>query len=132
MLVGDTENFTIMNIVKQGTTHGPIICCTETSQVNNSEEPVKYQYEQVEVGIPVFMDDIMASGDHDHVNKAVKSCRNMEETKKITHGLKKTKYMIDKTGHVSNQEITEEVKAGNMERTMTQKDLGTIVNKRET
>ena len=41
--VGDTEDFTIMNIVKQGTTHGPIICCAETSQVNNSEEPVKYQ-----------------------------------------------------------------------------------------
>ena len=38
--VGDTEDFTIMNIVKQGTTHGPIICCAETSQVNNSEDPV--------------------------------------------------------------------------------------------
>ena len=79
--VGDTEDFTIMNVVKQGTTHGLIICCSETSQVNNSEEPVKYQYEQVEIGVPVFMDDIMAAGDHDHVNKAVKSCRNMEETK---------------------------------------------------
>ena len=32
--VGDTEGFTIINIVKQGTTHGPIICCAETSQVN--------------------------------------------------------------------------------------------------
>ena len=81
--VGDTEEFTIINIVKQGTTHDPIICCAETSQVNNSEEPVKYQYEQVEVGVPVFMDNIMAAGDHDHVNKAVKSCRIIEETKKI-------------------------------------------------
>ena len=79
--VGDTEDFTIINMVKQGTTHGPIICCAETSQVNNSEEPVKYQYEQVEVGVPVSIDDIIAAGDHDHVNKAVKSCRNMEETK---------------------------------------------------
>ena len=39
--VGDTEDFTIMNIVKQGTTHGLIICCAKTSQVDNSEEPVK-------------------------------------------------------------------------------------------
>ena len=56
--VGDKEDFTFTNIVKQGTTHGPIICCAETSQVNNSEEPVKYEVEQVEVGVPVFMDDI--------------------------------------------------------------------------
>ena len=83
--VGDTEDFTIMNIVKQGRTHGPIICCAETSQVNNSEESVKYQYEQVEVGVPVSMDDIMAASDHDDVNKAVKNCRNMEETKKKSH-----------------------------------------------
>ena len=122
-----------MNIVKQGTTHGPIICCTETSQVNNSEEPVKYQYEQVEVGVPVFTDDIMAAGDwHDHVNKAVKSCRNMKETKKFTYGLKKTKYMTVKTGHTNNREITEEVKAGKIERTRTEKYLGIIVNEKET
>ena len=121
-----------MNIVKQGTAHGPIICCTETSQVNNSEEPVKYQYEQVEVGVPVFTDDIMAAGDHDHVNEAVKSCRNMKETKKFTYGLKKTKYMTVKTGHTNNQEITEEVKAGKIERTRTEKYLGIIVNEKET
>ena len=60
------------------------------------------------------MDD-MAAGDHDHVNKAVKSCRNMEETKKFTYGLKKTKYMIVKTGHVNNREITEEVKSGKID-----------------
>ena len=118
--MGDTEDFTIINIVKQGTTHGPIICCAETSQVNNSEEPVKYQYEQVEV--PVFM----AAGDHDHVNKAVKSCRIMEETKKFTYGLEKTKYMVVKTGHVNNQEITEEVKAGKIERTTTQSILESL------
>ena len=80
--VGDTEDFTIMNVVKQGTTHGPIICCAETSQVNNGEESVKYQYEQVDVGVPVFMDDIMSAGDHDDVSKAVKSCRNMEKKTK--------------------------------------------------
>ena len=100
--VRDTEDFIIKNIVKQGTTHDPIICCAKSSQVNNSEEPVKDQYEQVEVGVPIFMNDIMAAGNHNHVNKAIRSCRNMEETKKFTYGLKKTKYMIVKTGHVNN------------------------------
>ena len=76
------------------------------------------------------MGDIMAAGDHNYVNKAVNSCRNMEETKKFTYGLKKTGYMIVKTGHANNQEIIEEVKAGKIERTMTQKYLGIIVNEK--
>ena len=76
------------------------------------------------------MDDIMAARDHDHVNKAVKSCRNMAETKIFTYGLKKTKYMIVKTGHVNKKETTEEVKAGKIKRTMTQKYLGIIVNEK--
>ena len=72
----------------------------------------------------------MAAGDRDDVTKAVKSCRNMEETKKFTYGLEKTKYMIVKTGHENNQEITEEVHWGKIERTMTQKYLGIIVNEK--
>ena len=38
--------------------------------------------------------------------------------------------MIVKTGHENNQEITEEVEAGKIERTMTQKYLGIIVNEK--
>ena len=38
--------------------------------------------------------------------------------------------MIVKTGNVNNQEITEEVKAGKIERTMTQKYLGITVNEK--
>ena len=53
----------------------------------------------------------MVSGDQDGVTKAVKSCRNMKQTKTFTYGLKKTKYMTVKIGHEKNQEITEEVEA---------------------
>ena len=119
-----------MNIVKQGTTHGPIICCAETSQVNNSEEPVKYQYEQVEVGVPVFMDDIMWQAITTTSIRRSEAVGIWKKQKKFTYGLKKTKYMIVKTGHVNNQEITEEVKVGKIERTMTQKYLGIIVNEK--
>ena len=31
--VGETAEFTVENIIKQGTTHGPEICCTEASKV---------------------------------------------------------------------------------------------------
>ena len=46
------------------------------------------------------------------------------------YGLKSTKYMIVKAGHVNNQEITEEIKAGKKERKTTQKYLGIIVSEK--
>ena len=54
----------------------------------------------------------------------------MEETKKFIYSLKKTKYMIVKTGHESNKEITEEGRARRMQRTMTQKYFGINVNEK--
>ena len=44
--------------------------------------------------------------------------------------MKKTKYMIVRTGHENNQEITEEIEAGKIKRTMPQKYLGIIVNEK--
>ena len=79
--VGETAEFTVKNIVKRRTMHGPVICCAGTSKVNGSEETVEYIYGQVTIGIPVFMDDIMSAGSHADVTKIVKNCREMEETK---------------------------------------------------
>ena len=55
---GITENITVKNIVKQGTTLGPIICCTSTDKVNNINEKVVVKYGNiVEIGMPIYMDD---------------------------------------------------------------------------
>ena len=45
-------------------------------------EPVKYQYDKVEIGIPVFMDDIAAVGTAENIRKAIQNCRRMEIEKK--------------------------------------------------
>ena len=86
--VGETAEFTVKNSVKQGTTHGPVICCAETSKVNDGEETVEYIHGQVTIGIPVFMDGIMSAGGHADVTKTIKNCKEMEGTKKFTYGLK--------------------------------------------
>ena len=70
-------------------TYGPVICCAETSKVNDCEETVEYIYGQVTMGIPVFMDDILSAGGHAYATKTIKNCREMEETKKFTYGLKR-------------------------------------------
>ena len=75
--VEETVEFTVRNIVKQGVTHGRVICCAETSKVNDSKETVEYICGQVTIGIPVFMNDIMSAGGHADVTKTIKNCREM-------------------------------------------------------
>ena len=85
-------------VVKQGTIFGPIMYCVSTSRVNEILEAVKYQYGKVEIGVPVFMDDIAAVGTGDNIRKRIQNCRRMEIEKKMIYGLKKTKYMVINTG----------------------------------
>ena len=110
--VGKTSSITVEEVVKQGTIFGPIICCASTSRVNEIQEAVKYQYGKVEIGMPVFMDDIVAVGTADNIMKGMQNCRRMEIEKKMIYGLKKTKYMVINTGKGPEEVIEERVKKG--------------------
>ena len=94
--VGKTSSITVEEVVKQGTIFGPIMCCASTSRVNEIQEAVKYQYGKVEIGMPVFMDDIAAVGTADNIRKGMQNCRRIQIEKKMVYGLKKTKYMVIK------------------------------------
>ena len=119
--VGNTNNIQIKEVVKQGTIFGPIMCCAETSAVNSIGEEVKYSYGKINIGMPVFMDDIATAGKAEHIRKSINNCARMEKENKISFDLKKTKYMIVKTGR--EEEIHETVKAGRIQRTDTCKYL---------
>ena len=66
----------IKEVVKQGTIFGPIMCCAETSTVNSIGEEVKYRYGKINVGMPVFMDDIATAGKAEHIRKGIKNCKD--------------------------------------------------------
>ena len=83
--VGKTSSITVEEVVKQGTTFGPIMCCASTSRVNEIQEAVKYQYGKVEIGMPVLMDDIAAVGTGDNVRKRIENRRKMEIEKKMIY-----------------------------------------------
>ena len=103
------------------------MCCAETSTVNSIGEEVKYSYGKINIGMPVFMDDIATAGKAEHIRKGIKNCARMEREKKISFGLKKTKYMIVKTGR-EEEEINETVKAGRIQRTDKCKYLGMTIS----
>ena len=96
--VGNTDNIQVKEVVKQGTIFGPIMCCAETYAVNSIGEEVKYRYGKINIGMPVFMDDIATAGKAEHIRKGINNCGRIEKEKKISFGLKKTKYLIVKTG----------------------------------
>ena len=126
--LGKTEKQKVSNIVKQGTVLGPDLCCIETDQVNKiGEHQERYVGEQV-VGILVFVDDVMSAGTAEEVRKAIRNFAEMERRKKFTYGLKKTKYMVIKTGKGYEEEINERVKEGTVGRTDEYKWLGLLLS----
>ena len=88
---GDTENIETKEVVKQGTTYGPIMCCASIARVIEIGEKVICKYGNIKIGIPVFMDDIAAIRDADTKGKALRNCRKMETEKKNTIQAKKDK-----------------------------------------
>ena len=70
--------------MKQGTPFGQIMFSASTSRLNEIQEAVKYLYGKVEIGMPVFMDDIAAL---DNIRKGIQNCRRMEIEKKMIYGL---------------------------------------------
>ena len=45
------------------------MCCASASRVNTIQDSVKYQYGKVEIGMPVFMDDIAVVRKADDIRK---------------------------------------------------------------
>ena len=127
--VGKTSSITVEEVVKQGTTFGPIMCCTSTSRVNEIQEAVKYQYGKVDIGMPDFIDSIAAVGTADNIMKEIQNCRRMEIEEKMLYGLKKTKYMVINTGKEAEEVIEVRVKEGIVQETDSYKYLGMVINK---
>ena len=44
--------------------------------------------------MPVFMDDIATADKAEHMRKGINNCASMEKEKKLSFGLKKTKFML--------------------------------------
>ena len=90
-LFGETGNIEIEEIVKQGTTYGPVMYCATTARVNDIGENC-CKYEDKEAGMPKFMDDNSSVGDVEEIRKEIRNCRKIETLKKFQYGLKKIKF----------------------------------------
>ena len=95
------------------------MCCATTAKVNDVRERVEYKYEEIEIGISIYMDNISVAGGPEKVKKRKRKCAGMEVEKKVRSNVSKNKHMVVKKGkkgrkyfktnesrkHSKNQEI---------------------------
>lgn len=102
---GKTKVIEQKEIVKQGTVFGPQLCCVSTDQVNRIGMPPTTMITTTEtIEALVFVDDIAAIGGKDTIEQAGSNMRRMEEEKKFTFNVGKTKYIKINTGKRGGKE----------------------------
>ena len=77
--LGNTEKIKTGEIVRQGTVFGPIFCCASIARINDIGEKVVEKCGTVEVGMPLFMDDVNTTTHQaDNIRKSIRNCSQME------------------------------------------------------
>ena len=87
---------------------GPTMCCTTTAKEKDVVEKVDYKYDEREIGVSIYMDDIAVAVEDDRRLKKEKKCAKMKVKKKKKYNLSKTKYMVVKTGKEKEEDIFKE------------------------
>ena len=55
---------------------------------------------ELEIGMPVFMDDIMVVGEAENIRTGIRNIvQQWKKKKKFTYRMEKTKYIVIRTGH---------------------------------
>ena len=87
-------------------------------------EKVDYKYGEIEIGMSIYMDDISVAEGSEEVKKGIRKCARMEVEKKMNYSLSKTKYTEVRTGKEKEEDISEQVKAGKIQRAKKHKYVG--------
>lgn len=95
--VVQTENI-IKKVVQQGSIFGPITCCVITPKVNDIKTSLQCNYGKDNIGISVYMDHIAAAWAIAEDKKEINNRAKVEKGKEMRFGVKKTKWMMIKTG----------------------------------
>ena len=131
--VGDTDSFTLKDIVRQGSVYGPQICIATMDKINLLGKDVSTCYgPNLTLKAVVFVDDVTGAGSINAGNNLIFNCGIMEERKKMTFNNRqgKTEYMVIGKGKDEVRTISNKVKKGIIKKVKEHKLLGTWVDSR--
>ena len=127
--VGDTEPFTLEDIVRQGSVYGPQICISSMDKVNLMGKDVVTHYgPNLPIKAVAFIDDVSGAGGGRVADNLIYNCNIMEERKKMTFNNtnQKTEYMvIAENKEEEIHTVTSKVKKGGIQRVAEHKLVGT-------
>ena len=126
--VGDTDPFTMTDIVRQGSVYGPQICIASMDKINSIGRDAGTHYgPDLLIRAVVFVDDVSGMGKIKMANNLIYNCSLMEERKKMTFNNKqgKTEYMVIGKFDEEVRTISKKVKKGIINRVKEHKMLGT-------
>ena len=95
---GNTEEFELEKIVKQGTVAGPTMAGVSIDKINRVESANYLQYYEVQIKYPAFVDDVIGMGEVEVLKDMNAHMQMLESMKKFEYDNKmgKTNYMIIK------------------------------------
>ena len=88
-------------------------------------EKIDYKYGEIEIAMSIYMDDISVAGRPEKVKKKIRKHARMEVENKMKYSLSKR---VVKTGKEREEDISKQVKAGNVQRNKKYKYLGITIN----
>ena len=125
--VGDTEEFVLEEIVRQGSVYGNQICIASMDRINYIGKDITTFYgPNLPIRAVTFVDDVTASGGDALANNVIYNCHVLEEQKKFTFNNKngKTEYLIIGEFEEDMNAITSCVKRGTIQLAKEHKVLG--------
>ena len=129
--VGNTDTFTVKDIVRQGSVYGPQICIASMDKINLIGRDVGTYYgPNLLIRAVIFVDDVTGVGQIDTANNLIYNCSLMEERKKMTFNNKngKTEHLVIGNFKEEIRTVTKKVKKGLINRVTEHKMLGSWFN----
>ena len=124
---GNTKEIILNKVCKQGTVFAVVIGCKVMERVNGiGERAVTCFGPRLRIESLTYVDDIAGGGKKETIETTVSNCGVLEEKKKASVNLEKSKWM--KIGKGETAEIKTEVKDGKLGEVKEYKHLGTWIN----
>ena len=115
----DTNEIVVHEIVRKGTLFEPKLCCESTQAANNinGKKVSSYSTPELDIGVPVYVDDLLGVGDISTVEQVIANTHRIEEEKKFKLSKKKSKYLVTRKGKDDEQPVRVIIKEGMIEKT---------------
>ena len=126
----DINEIVVNEIIKQGTVFGPKLCCVSTQAVNNisGKKVSPYITQELDIGVPVYGDDILGVGNISTVEQVIANTHRMEEEKNSSLVRRRLNIQVTRKGTDDEQPVRVSIKGGMIEKTTEHKYLGMWFN----